>query len=72
LALIPEVTPNTLYGSAVGMYGSFEDLGVIIGPLVYGFVWSNFSPVLIFAVGSLAQLVSAILIFAVKPQRARS
>jgi MFS family permease len=72
LALIPEVTPNTLYGSAVGMYGSFEDLGVIIGPLVYGFVWSNFSPVLIFAVGSLTQLISALLIFAVKPQRARN
>ena len=69
LALIPEVTPNTLCGTAVGAYGSFEDLGIIIGPLVFGFVWSTFSPVLIFAVGSLAQLISAIFVLTIKPHR---
>ncbi len=66
LALVPKVTSNTIYGAAVGIYGSFEDLGFLIGPLIFGFVWSTFNPVLIFAVASLAQLVSAILVLAIK------
>jgi MFS family permease len=66
LALVPKVTSNTLYGAAVGIYGSFEDLGLLVGPLIFGFVWSTFSPVSTFAVAALAQLVGAILIFAIK------
>jgi len=69
LALIPEVASNTMYGSAVGVYGSFEDLGSLIGPLIFGFVWTTFNPSLIFAVGSLAQLVSALLVLAIKTER---
>lgn len=34
LALIPEVAPNMLYGTAVGIYGCFEDLGTILGSLI--------------------------------------
>jgi mannose/fructose/N-acetylgalactosamine-specific phosphotransferase system component IIC len=34
--------------------------------LIFGFVWSTFSPVSIFAVAALAQLVAAILVFAIK------
>jgi DHA1 family multidrug resistance protein-like MFS transporter len=69
LALVPKVTSNTIYGAAVGIYGSFEDLGFLIGPLIFGFVWSAFNPVLIFAVASLAQLVSAILVLAIKSEQ---
>jgi MFS family permease len=72
LALIPKVTSNTIYGAAVGIYGSFEDLGFLIGPLIFGFVWSTFSPVLIFAVASLAQLVSAILVLAIKSEHGQN
>ena len=69
LGVIPEVTPDKFYGTAVGVYGAFEDLGGIFGPLVFGLVWTALSPVAIFAVGSLAQLVGAFLIFATKPQK---
>ena len=72
LALVPKVTSNTIYGAAVGIYGSFEDLGFLIGPLIFGFVWSTFNPVLIFAVASLAQLVSAILVLAIKSEHGQN
>jgi hypothetical protein len=44
-------------------------LGTIIGPIIFGFVWSAFSPVLIFIVGSIVQLVSALLILGIRPKR---
>jgi MFS family permease len=69
LGVIPEVTSGNFYGTAVGVYGAFEDLGGIFGPLVLGLVWTAFSPVAIFAVGSVAQLAGAFLIFTIKPQR---
>jgi MFS family permease len=72
LALVPKVTSNTIYGAAVGIYGSFEDLGVLIGPLIFGFVWSAYNPVLIFAVASLVQLVSAIFVLAIKSEHGQN
>jgi hypothetical protein len=54
------------------MYGSFEDLGFIIGPLVLGFVWNTFSPVSIFLVGSFALFASALLVLKIKPEEAES
>lgn len=69
LAMIPEIAPNSRYGTHVGLYGSSEDLGTIIGPIIFGFVWSAFSPVLIFIVGSIVQLVSALLILGIRPKR---
>lgn len=65
LAMIPDVAPNTMYGTAVGIYGSFEDLGVIIGPLVFGFVWSTYGPVFIFAASAITQILGALLVFAI-------
>ena len=66
LALVPEVAPETLYGTAVGLYGSFEDLGVIIGPLLYGLVWSTYGPFSIFVASALTQVVGAILVLAIR------
>ena len=69
LAVIPEITFDKSHGTAIGMYGSFEDLGFIIGPLVLGFVWNTFSPVSIFLVGSFALFASALLVLKIKPER---
>jgi NNP family nitrate/nitrite transporter-like MFS transporter len=66
LAMIPDVTPRAMHGTAIGIYGSFEDLGVIAGPLIYGFVWSIFGPMYIFAATSITQLLAAILMYKVK------
>jgi MFS family permease len=69
LGVIPEVTADNFYGTAVGVYGAFEDLGGIFGPLLFGLVWAVLSPVAIFIVGSVVQVVGALLVFAIKPQR---
>ena len=69
LGVIPEVAADKFYGTAVGVYGAFEDLGGIIGPLAFGLVWAAFSPVSIFIVGSIVQLAGALLVFAIRPQR---
>ncbi len=63
LAMIPDVAPTEMVGTTVGVYGSFEDLGSIVAPLIFGFVWSSFGPIYIFAVASVAQLVGAFLVF---------
>jgi DHA1 family multidrug resistance protein-like MFS transporter len=69
LAMVPDVAPNRMYGATVGVYGSFEDLGSITGPLIFGFVWSAFGPVFIFAASSITQLLGAVLILAIEQQR---
>jgi MFS family permease len=69
LAMIPEVTPSKMHGAAIGIYGSFEDLGVIAGPLVYGFVWSVFGPISIFAATSITQLIGALLMYRIEEKR---
>jgi len=69
LSLVPDVTPKRMYGTVVGIYGSCEDLGIIMGPLVCGLVWSAIGPVYIFVAGSITQMVAAALVFAIRQQR---
>lgn len=69
LAIVPDVTPNGMYGTVVGIYGSCEDLGIIMGPLVYGLVWNTIGPVYIFVASSITQVLSAALLFGIKQKR---
>jgi MFS family permease len=69
LAMIPDVAPKGMYGTAIGLYGSFEDLGIILGPLFYGFVWSSTSPVYVFAASSFTQILCAVLVLAIEQKR---
>jgi len=64
LAMVRDVAPNAMYGATVGIYGSFEDLGVVVGPLLFGFVWSTYGPVFIFAASAITQIVGALLVLA--------
>lgn len=66
LALIPTIASSGIYGRVIGTYGSSEDLGIIIGPIIYGFVWSAYGPIYIFAVCSLAQLLGAFLVLRIE------
>ena len=65
LALVPTVASSGTYGKVIGTYGSCEDLGIIIGPIIYGFVWSSYGPIYMFAVCSLAQLLGAFLVLGI-------
>jgi MFS family permease len=69
LSLTPDVAGDESYGTVVGVYGSSEDAGVILGPLVFGFIWSTYTPVLIFAAGAITQLVGALLVFPIMRKR---
>ena len=69
LSLVPDVTPKRTYGTVVGIYGSCEDLGIIIGPLIYGLVWSAIGSVYIFVAASITQIVAATLVFAIRQHR---
>ena len=71
LALIPTIASSGAYGKVIGAYGSFEDLGIIIGPIIYGFVWSVYGPVYIFLVCALAQFLAAFLVLRIKNPNAR-
>ncbi len=72
LSLVPDVTPKKMYGTVVGIYGSCEDLGIIMGPLVYGLVWGAIGPVSIFVAGSITQMLAAALVFAIRQPRSSS
>lgn len=63
LALLSEITPSGLRGAALGMYGSFEDLGLFIGPILYGLIWTMYTPAFVFVVSSGTQILSIPLVF---------
>ncbi len=41
LAMLSDIAPSRLRGTAMGVYGTFEDLGLIGGSMLFGFVWIN-------------------------------
>jgi len=65
LSLVPDVTLQKRYGIVVGIYGSCEDFGIIMGPIVYGLVWTTIEPRYIFVAASMTQLLAAGLVFAI-------
>jgi len=71
LSLIPEVAPARLYGTVVGVYGSFEDAGFILGPAAFGFIWAAYSPVSIFAAASLTQILGGLFLLPLIRKRCR-
>ena len=71
LALIPTIASTDTYGKVIGTYGSFEDLGIMIGPVIYGFVWSVYGPIYIFIICSLAQFLAAACVMRIDVRRAR-
>lgn len=66
VAILYEVTPRRLFGLSIGMYGSFEDLGMMMGAPLYGFVWSLYAPHYIFLVGAAVQSLSIPLVHRIK------
>jgi len=66
VAILYEVTPRRLLGLSMGMYGSFEDFGMMMGAPLYGFVWSLYAPHYIFIVGAAVQSLSIPLVHRIK------
>ena len=50
LPLALDAMPRDQQGTAIGVFGSVEDAGLLVGPLLFGGVWSAFGPSGIFPV----------------------
>jgi MFS family permease len=59
LAMAP--IPTRHRGSAIGLYGSMEDLGLLVGPVLYGVIWSGWGAHFIFPMALAAALVGLVL-----------
>ena len=59
-------------GTAVGVFGSFEDLGLILGPLLLGAVYSAFGPRDLFPVAAALALAALVVALAARASRPSS
>ena len=46
---------------ALGLYGTFEDLGLMVGSTLFGLSWAAFGPQSIFVIASGTALTAALL-----------
>jgi MFS family permease len=61
--------PTAHQGTAVGVFGSFEDLGLILGPVLLGVVYAQWGPRELFPVVAALSLLAAILALAARGSR---
>ncbi len=63
-ALIADLTPGSLRGTAYGLYNAVLGVGALVASVVFGFVWTRVSPGASFVMGgALALLASILLVF---------
>jgi MFS family permease len=61
IALLSERVPNNQQGVAIGMYGVFEDAGMVAGSGVGGFIWEQWGHISTFLAGSIASGIGFLL-----------
>ena len=61
IAIHSATAPKELSGMALGLYGTFEDLGLMVGSTIFGLSWAAFGPPSIFVIASGTALVAALL-----------
>ncbi len=66
LIMLTKLADRDKLGMTMGLYGSFEDLGLIVGPLIFGVVWESLGPKYLFPVSALALLLAIISLSKVK------
>jgi DHA1 family multidrug resistance protein-like MFS transporter len=66
LIMLSKLADREKLGMTMGLYGSFEDLGLIVGPLIFGVVWDVLGPKYLFPVSSVALLLAIISLSQVK------
>jgi len=64
LATLVEATPKGLLGTSMGMYSTFENLGIVLTPLIYSLIWSAYAPNAIFIAGAITQLLGVLVLIA--------
>ena len=66
LIMLSKLADREKLGMTMGLYGSFEDLGLIVGPLLFGVVWDVLGPKSLFPVSAVALLLAIISLSMVK------
>ncbi len=61
IAIHSSATPKELRGMSLGLYGTFEDFGLMMGSLIFGFAWGAFGPPSVFVIAAAAGGVAALL-----------
>ncbi|MCW3979667.1 MAG: MFS transporter [Candidatus Bathyarchaeota archaeon] len=70
LAMLTDVTPRRLMGASMGIYSTFENLGIVLAPPIYSVIWSAYAPGAIFLFSALTQMIGVLLIL-LKPKAIR-
>jgi MFS family permease len=69
LALLVSSVPRRIIGASVGIYGSIENLGITIAPLLFTLIWSSWGPQYAFYVCGIIQAIGIIFALMVKEPR---
>ena len=62
LAMLADTTPGGLLGTSMGIYSTFENLGIVLTPPIYSLIWTSYAPNAIFVFGALTQVLGVILL----------
>ncbi len=69
-ALIADLTPAGLRGTAYGLYNAVLGVGALVASVLFGFVWTRVSPDAAFVMGGALALAAALLlVFVPRPAR---
>lgn len=66
LIMLSKLADRDKLGMTMGLYGSFEDLGLIVGPIIFGGIWEGLGPKYLFPVSAMALLFAIISLSQVK------
>ncbi len=66
LIMVSKLASREKLGITMGLYRSFEDIGLIVGPLVFGFMWEAYGPQNIYLIASGAAIIAIVLLFQTK------
>jgi MFS family permease len=68
LAMLADATPRSLLGTSMGIYSTFENLGIALTPPIYSLIWISYAPSAIFVFGALTQVLGILLLLNTRKQ----
>lgn len=69
IAIHSGAAPRELSGMSLGLYGTFEDIGLMVGSLVFGVAWGALGPSSVFTIAAAAAALAAVLALTLPEQK---
>ena len=69
IAIHSSATPKEYSGMSLGLYGTFEDFGLMMGSLIFGFSWGSFGPPSVFVITAITTGFAALLALSLREQK---